>query len=103
MTNLSGSLGATSLRLGEKDKRKVLDVFRRLVVAALPIPNALAIAYSWLAIGCVGEVRVAEHPDFDKWGLEILVKFRDAEKLQILTGQRQSGGVRIYVLGHNID
>ncbi|KAI8138054.1 hypothetical protein BJV82DRAFT_632418 [Fennellomyces sp. T-0311] len=45
-------------------------------------------------IGCAGEVGVAEDEDFDKWGIEIRVKFRDNEKLQLLTGQRQSGGER---------
>ncbi|CAG8618294.1 6707_t:CDS:10 [Paraglomus brasilianum] len=45
-------------------------------------------------IGCAGEVRVSTHEDYDKWGIDILVKFRDHEKLQVLTGQRQSGGER---------
>ncbi|KAK0530042.1 Structural maintenance of chromosomes protein 5 [Tilletia horrida] len=45
-------------------------------------------------IGCAGEIRVATERDYDKWGIEILVKFRDNEELQLLTGQRQSGGER---------
>ncbi|CAG8769760.1 27221_t:CDS:10, partial [Dentiscutata erythropus] len=45
-------------------------------------------------IGCAGEVRVSTHEDYDKWGIDILVKFRDNERLQVLTGQRQSGGER---------
>ncbi|KAI7872034.1 hypothetical protein BDF14DRAFT_1755553 [Spinellus fusiger] len=45
-------------------------------------------------IDCVGEVCVSPHEDFDKWGIEIRVKFRGNEKLQLLTGQRQSGGER---------
>ncbi|KAG0258653.1 Structural maintenance of chromosomes protein 5 [Actinomortierella ambigua] len=45
-------------------------------------------------IGCAGEVKLSEVADYDKWGIDILVKFRDAEKLQKLTGQRQSGGER---------
>ncbi|KAI8374537.1 uncharacterized protein BYT42DRAFT_576698 [Radiomyces spectabilis] len=45
-------------------------------------------------IGCAGEVCVSRDDDFDKWGIEIRVKFRDHEKLQLLTGQRQSGGER---------
>ncbi|KAI8988303.1 P-loop containing nucleoside triphosphate hydrolase protein [Mycotypha africana] len=45
-------------------------------------------------IRCVGAVSVAEDPDFDKWGINIHVKFRENEKLQLLTGQRQSGGER---------
>ncbi|ORZ06802.1 P-loop containing nucleoside triphosphate hydrolase protein [Lobosporangium transversale] len=49
---------------------------------------------SFEQIGCAGEVKLGEHEDYDKWCIEILVKFRDAEKLQKLTGQRQSGGER---------
>ncbi|KAL0581479.1 Structural maintenance of chromosomes protein 5 [Marasmius crinis-equi] len=45
-------------------------------------------------IGCAGEIRISEHEDYDKWQIDILVKFRDHEKLQLLTGQRQSGGER---------
>jgi structural maintenance of chromosomes protein 5 len=43
--------------------------------------------------GCAGEIRIREDPDYDKWAIDILVKFRDTEKLQLLTAQRQSGGV----------
>ncbi|KAF8634626.1 hypothetical protein AX15_000803 [Amanita polypyramis BW_CC] len=45
-------------------------------------------------IGCAGEIRISQHEDYDKWAIDILVKFRDSEKLQLLTGQRQSGGER---------
>ncbi|KAK4514210.1 54S ribosomal protein L2 mitochondrial [Mucor velutinosus] len=45
-------------------------------------------------IKCAGAIQLEESEDFDKWGINILVKFRDAEKLQLLTGQRQSGGER---------
>ncbi|KAG0767977.1 hypothetical protein G6F57_000086 [Rhizopus arrhizus] len=45
-------------------------------------------------IGCAGEIAIDKQEDFDKWGVQIRVKFRDTEKLQILTGQRQSGGER---------
>ncbi|KAG5644817.1 hypothetical protein DXG03_007639 [Asterophora parasitica] len=45
-------------------------------------------------IGCAGEIRISQHEDYDKWAIDILVKFRDTEKLQLLTGQRQSGGER---------
>ena len=49
-------------------------------------------------IGCAGEVRIAEHEDYDRWAIDILVKFRDDEKLQLLTAERQSGGVRLPLL-----
>ncbi|KAF8967457.1 P-loop containing nucleoside triphosphate hydrolase protein [Flammula alnicola] len=45
-------------------------------------------------IGCAGEIRINEHEDYDKWAIEILVKFRDSENLQVLTAHRQSGGER---------
>ncbi|KZT37531.1 P-loop containing nucleoside triphosphate hydrolase protein [Sistotremastrum suecicum HHB10207 ss-3] len=45
-------------------------------------------------IGCAGEVRISENEDYEKWAIDILVKFRDNEKLQLLTAQRQSGGER---------
>ncbi|KAI8647313.1 hypothetical protein BD408DRAFT_171311 [Parasitella parasitica] len=45
-------------------------------------------------INCAGAIQLEESEDFDKWGINILVKFRDSEKLQLLTGQRQSGGER---------
>ncbi|PSR78324.1 hypothetical protein PHLCEN_2v7446 [Hermanssonia centrifuga] len=45
-------------------------------------------------IGCAGEIKVSRDADYDKWAIDILVKFRDDEKLQLLTGERQSGGER---------
>lgn len=55
---------------------------------------SLAFTRSFEKIGCAGEVRVHKDEDFDKWAVQILVKFREKEKLQILTSQRQSGGER---------
>ena len=50
---------------------------------------------------CAGEVRLDPDPDvqpnfseFDKFGVQIKVKFRDSETLQELNAQRQSGGER---------
>ncbi|KAF9651246.1 P-loop containing nucleoside triphosphate hydrolase protein [Thelephora ganbajun] len=46
-------------------------------------------------IGCAGEIQIAPNEeDYAQWAIDILVKFRDNEKLQLLTGQRQSGGER---------
>lgn len=53
-----------------------------------------AFSESFEKIGCAGEVKVSKTEDFDKWEIQILVKFRESEKLQILTNQRQSGGER---------
>ncbi|KAI1294565.1 Structural maintenance of chromosomes protein 5 [Mortierella claussenii] len=64
---------------------KITDMVRRI---------SEGFSKSFEQIGCAGEVKLGEHEDYDKWCIEILVKFRDAEKLQKLTGQRQSGGER---------
>ena len=40
-------------------------------------------------------MRLTRDDDYEKWGIDILVKFRDTEQLKPLTGQRQSGGVRV--------
>ncbi|KAJ3032828.1 Structural maintenance of chromosomes protein 5 [Rhizophlyctis rosea] len=47
------------------------------------------------SIGCSGEVKLnPDESDYAKWGIDILVKFRDNEKLNALDGHRQSGGER---------
>lgn len=45
-------------------------------------------------VGFAGEVSLYEDEDYDKYAIQIRVKFRDAEELQVLTGTRQSGGER---------
>lgn len=52
----------------------------------------------FLGFGCAGEIRISEHEEYEKWAIDILVKFRDTEKLQLLTAQRQSGGVCRYAI-----
>ncbi|TIA86441.1 hypothetical protein E3P99_03678 [Wallemia hederae] len=45
--------------------------------------------------GCAGEVKLFRHPtDYEQWAIEIYVKFRETESLELLTHQRQSGGER---------
>lgn len=39
-------------------------------------------------------MRLKEDDDFDKYEVQILVKFREEEELQVLTASRQSGGER---------
>lgn len=43
-------------------------------------------------MGCLGLIVVVEDPDYDKWGIEVQVSFRDNEKLVRLDPHRQSGG-----------
>ena len=54
-------------------------------------------------LGCAGEVRLRkgaqeEHPDslgdFENWGVEIRVKFRETSNLQVLSAHHHSGGER---------
>lgn len=45
--------------------------------------------------GCAGEVKLFRHAtDYAQWAIEIYVKFRETENLELLTHQRQSGGER---------
>ena len=44
--------------------------------------------------GCTGELELEKNDDFKLWGININVKFREEDKLQRLTGNRQSGGER---------
>ncbi|KAK6333574.1 Structural maintenance of chromosomes protein 5 [Orbilia javanica] len=57
-----------------------------------------AFSKSFEFIGCAGSVRIRKEGkdgrDFENWAIEILVKFREAETMQVLTAQRQSGGER---------
>ena len=52
------------------------------------------------SIGCAGEVLLKrgndQDPtdDFETWSVDVMVKFRETEKLQPLTAQTQSGGER---------
>ena len=45
-------------------------------------------------MGCTGEVALATDEDYAKWGIQVLVSFRDGAPLEPLTGTKQSGGVR---------
>ena len=46
-------------------------------------------------LNCAGQVSLREHEhDFAQFGIEIRVKFRQADDLQLLTAHHQSGGER---------
>ncbi|KAK2600911.1 hypothetical protein N8I77_010409 [Diaporthe amygdali] len=53
-----------------------------------------AFSYNFEQINCAGEVSVHKDEDFDKWAIDIRVKFRENETLQKLDQHRQSGGER---------
>jgi chromosome segregation ATPase len=51
-------------------------------------------AHNFAQIGCAGQVGVHKDDDFEKWSIQIQVRFRENEALSILDSQRQSGGER---------
>ncbi|EAT84890.1 chromosome structural maintenance protein 5 [Parastagonospora nodorum] len=54
-----------------------------------------AFAHNFEQIGCAGEVQVyKDEEDFDKWSIQISVRFREGETLSVLNAHRQSGGER---------
>ncbi|KAG9231796.1 P-loop containing nucleoside triphosphate hydrolase protein [Amylocarpus encephaloides] len=53
-----------------------------------------AFSFNFEQIGCAGEVGIHKEDDFENWAIEIKVKFRENETLQILDSHRQSGGER---------
>ncbi|CAK7268817.1 Structural maintenance of chromosomes protein 5 [Sporothrix epigloea] len=53
-----------------------------------------AFSYNFEQINCAGEISVNKDADFDKWAIDIRVKFRESEELQKLDQHRQSGGER---------
>ena len=53
-----------------------------------------AFSYNFEQINCAGEISVHKDADFDKWAIDIRVKFRENEELQKLDQHRQSGGER---------
>jgi hypothetical protein len=47
-----------------------------------------------LGMGNTGEVRLKRvEGNYEEWGIEIMVSFRDENSMDLLTGSRQSGGV----------
>ncbi|OIW31012.1 SMC5-like protein [Coniochaeta ligniaria NRRL 30616] len=54
-----------------------------------------AFSHNFEQINCAGEVDVhKDEEDFERWAIEIKVRFREGETLQILDQHRQSGGER---------
>jgi structural maintenance of chromosomes protein 5 len=72
----------------------------RLTIMIQRVSKAFGEAFK--SISCVGEVLLSKtgssnnnhEDDFEKWEIQIMVQFRETEKMQLLTGNRQSGGER---------
>ncbi|KAG2181344.1 hypothetical protein INT43_008927 [Umbelopsis isabellina] len=95
ITTLEEHLGTREERLRsmENNVQQIRNLWEpRLRTLVSSISSKFSAAFQ--EIGCTGEVNISEHEDFEEWGIDILVKFRDTEQLQLLTGQRQSGGER---------
>ncbi|KAF8589644.1 P-loop containing nucleoside triphosphate hydrolase protein [Ramaria rubella] len=75
----------------QKTRDRWYPALTELVTA---IGEKFSAAFDQAGINCAGEIRIAENEEYDKWAIEIFVKFRDGEPLTLLTGQRQSGGER---------
>ena len=53
-----------------------------------------AFGENFARIGAAGQVEVFKHEDFEKWSIQVMVKFRENESLSVLDSHRQSGGER---------
>jgi len=86
------SLESDTRRCQDKIK-KIYDLWRpRLDELISNIDEKFDAAFK--RMGCLGHIVVVEDPDFDKWGIEVQVSFRDNEPLVRLDPHRQSGGER---------
>ncbi|GFZ45363.1 hypothetical protein JCM24511_03089 [Saitozyma sp. JCM 24511] len=85
----------TALQRTVKQINKVLNNFEPALNTLVDVVSKKFSA-AFERVGCAGEVRVARSEEgFDKWGIEILVSYRDGDNLAILTGSHQSGGVSV--------
>jgi chromosome segregation ATPase len=74
-------LTATLARLtGKRDRlvTKMTELRERWTTQLDVLITSVSRSFSdaFESIGCCGEVRIAQHEDYDKWGIDILVKFR---------------------------
>jgi chromosome segregation ATPase len=97
MANRQGEIDSISAQI--TDHRQIWEP--RLEAMVRRVSHAFGEAFA--SIGCAGEVLLSKSDDtlndvatddFEKWAIQIKVKFRDTEDMQILNGQRQSGGER---------
>ncbi|KAL7423200.1 Structural maintenance of chromosomes protein 5 [Cryptotrichosporon argae] len=78
----------------KRDVDRVLNLFNPALDKLVDVVSNRFSTY-FERMNCSGEVRVRRvEGRYEEWGLEILVSYRDHEKLQILTENRQSGGER---------
>ncbi|KAG4431752.1 hypothetical protein IFR05_012767 [Cadophora sp. M221] len=97
-----GDVDRLSRKVGETDE-KLESMGRRITeirelwepeLDTLIAEISDAFSHNFEQIGCAGEVSIHKDDDFDLWAIQIKVKFRENEDLQILDSHRQSGGER---------
>ncbi|KAB8295011.1 hypothetical protein EYC80_006958 [Monilinia laxa] len=92
---LSARISGTEGELGDvAEKVTVIMTKWEPRLDALVEQISQAFSHNFEQIGCAGEVGVYKEEDFEKWAIEIKVKFRENETLQLLDKHRQSGGER---------
>ncbi|KAK6348767.1 Structural maintenance of chromosomes protein 5 [Orbilia blumenaviensis] len=99
MNELRSRMDAKQAQLG-KHQENIKRIRERWEPRIDQLVNNISEAFSrsFEFIGCAGSVRIKKEGkdgcDYENWAIEILVKFREAETMQVLTAQRQSGGER---------
>ncbi|KAK6526680.1 Structural maintenance of chromosomes protein 5 [Arthrobotrys megalospora] len=99
MNELRGRMEAKEAEL-DKHRKKIKATRERWEPRIDQLVGNISEAFSrsFEFIGCAGAVRIRKEGkdgcDYENWAIEILVKFREAETMQVLTAQRQSGGER---------
>ncbi|CAD6444506.1 af7315f0-ec30-42a7-8ece-5fccc6a70508 [Sclerotinia trifoliorum] len=95
ISRLNTRITGTESELGDV-AQKVTQIMRKWEpkLDALIEQISQAFSHNFEQIGCAGEVGVYKEDDFEKWAIEIKVKFRENETLQLLDKHRQSGGER---------
>ncbi|KAH8730592.1 hypothetical protein GQ44DRAFT_768351 [Phaeosphaeriaceae sp. PMI808] len=81
----------------EQTKAQIMEIREQWEpeLDALIAKISAAFAHNFQHIQCAGQVEVyKDEEDFDKWSIQISVRFRESESLSVLNSHRQSGGER---------
>ncbi|GAX85392.1 hypothetical protein CEUSTIGMA_g12808.t1 [Chlamydomonas eustigma] len=91
------SLGTSALEVLSTQMSEVKDKWLPELTAVVDTINK-SFGENFAEIGCAGEVSLSEEAlraeEYEKCAIEIRVKFRESEEMQLLTSSRQSGGER---------
>ena len=95
---LVADLEVSEAILGDADA-KTADLRGRWLPSLKELVQRISVSFgqNFSEISCSGEVRLREPPEpssYDKYAIEIWVKFRESQDLSLLTASQQSGGER---------